>query len=111
MKYYILISKLEKIIENWYEKDILVSLIEEPYDGLCDNIRNQSHKEIPDEVFDSWVYFSGDARYPVGGEEEYGDDQKEPYSLFKNPKRLHLAVHMLQWLRYHSVKGDLKCGT
>ena len=108
MKYYILISKLEKIIENWYDKDILVSLIEEPYDGLCDNIRNQSHKEIPDEVFDSWVYFSGDTWYPVGVKKNMVTIKKEPYSLFKNPKRLHLAVHMLQWLRYNSVQGVIK---
>lgn len=33
---------------------------------------------------------------------EYGADEKEPYSLFNNPLRLHLAVHMLQWFLFHN---------
>lgn len=103
MKYHILISNPEKIIENWYEKDTLESLIGSPLDGLCDNIKYHSTKEIPNELFECWKYFSGEHPYPVDGKVEYELGLKEPYFLFKNPKRLHLAVHMLQWLRFNSM--------
>lgn len=101
MKYDSLIKKLENIIEHWYDKETLKTFIEEPHDGLCDNIRFGS-AYIPYEVFESWTYFTGDTRYPVGGENEYKNGTIQEYSLFNNPKRLHIAVHMLQWLRFNN---------
>lgn len=103
MKYDIVILKLEKIIENWYDKDDLHSLIAEPHDGLCDNIKDNFLRCFPNEIFDSWSYFNGDYWYPVDGGDEYAHGEENPYSLFDNPKRLHLAVHMLQWFRFNNV--------
>ena len=101
MKYDSLIKNLENIIEHWYDKEELVTFIKEPCDGLCDNIHNDIHR-IPKEVFESWTYFNGDTLYPVGGVDEYENGVIKAYSLFNNPKRLHLAVHMLQWLRFNN---------
>lgn len=102
MNYTHLISKLEKIIENWYDKERLHAVIAEPHDGLCDNIKSD-HVSVPNKCIEDWMYFNGDTWFPVGGEDEYGGDNKGPYSLFNNPKRLHLAVHMLIWLRQHDI--------
>ena len=103
MKYNILIENLEAIIYNWYEKEELKLVIKHPLEGLCDNIKpNTFGARVPEECITSWKHYSGDTWFPIGGEEEYGDDEKEPYSLFNNPLRLHLAVHMLQWLRFHN---------
>lgn len=106
MKYDTIIENLENIIENWYDKEALKKFIAHPEEGLCDNIRViNSSPYIPDQVFMDWVYDSGSmSLFPVGGLEEYESGCKEPYSLFNNPKRLHLAVHMLQWFRYHNVE-------
>ena len=103
MKYDILISNLENIIENWYDRDVLVTFIKSPHDGLCDNIKFETVYEIPDACFEAWKYFTGDTYYPVDGCDEYDRGLGESYSLFNNPKRLHLAVHMLQWLRFNNV--------
>ncbi len=104
MRYNTLIENLEDIIYNWYEKEDLKIIIKHPFDGLCDNIKPNTYGGgVPKECSTSWKYFNGDSWYPVGGEEEYGEgDDKEPYCLFNNPLRLHLAVHMLQWLRFHN---------
>ncbi len=103
MRYDTLIKNLEAIIYNWYEKEDLKLIIKYPFDGLCDNIKPSTYGGgVPEECITSWKYYSGDTTYPVGGVGEYWDDEKEPYSLFNNPLRLHLAVHMLQWLRFHS---------
>lgn len=103
MRYDDLIENLEDIVENWYDKEALKLVIKHPSDGICDNINHVSFgTHLPQECITSWKYYNGDNWFPVGGEEEYGDDEKEPYSLFNNPLRLHLAVHMLQWLRFHN---------
>ena len=103
MKYDGLIENLENIIDNWCDKYELVNYIHKPYDGLCYNIKSGgSGGGVPEECITSWVYFNGDSLYPVGGEDEYNIDGEECYSLFNNPKRLHLAVHMLQWLRFNN---------
>lgn len=103
MKYDSVILKLEKIIENWSDRDALCGLITEPHDGLCDNIKDFYREGIPNEVFASWSYFNGDYWYPVGGGDEYACGEENPYSLFDNPKRLHLAVHMLIWFRFNNI--------
>lgn len=103
MRYNELIKNLEAIIENWYDEEDLKLVIKYPYDGICDNIKPKSFGGmLPQDCITSWKYYSGDNWFPVGGEEEYRGYDKEPYSLFKNPLRLHLAVHMLQWLRFHN---------
>lgn len=103
MKYDILIENLEAIIENWYDKEDLKLVIKEPSDGLCDNIKSGSHGGgVPKECITSWVYYNGDSWHPVGGEDEYECGDKEPCFLFNNPRRLHLAVHMLIWLRFNN---------
>ena len=104
MKYDVLIEKLENIIDNWYDKYELVNYIHEPYDGLCDNIKSGGFGGgVPKECISSWMYFNGCPIYPVGGVDEYDIVGEERYSLFNNPKRLHLAVHMLQWFRFHNI--------
>lgn len=107
MKYTHLISNLEKLIENWYDKEYLYKVIKEPRDGLCDNIKKISVVEIPCECFESWEYFSGDSSYPVDGKVEYSNGCSAPYTLFNNPKRLHLAVHMLIWLRQNNCSDEI----
>ena len=103
MRYDTLIKNLEAIIYNWYEKEDLKLIIQYPFDGLCDNIKPITYGGgVPEECITSWKYYSGDKDYPVGGGEEYVRGCEEPYSLFNNPLRLHLAVHMLQWLRFHN---------
>lgn len=104
MKYDLLIESLEDIVENWYDREELIKHIKEPCDGLCDNIKSGLLGEgVPKECITSWVYFNGDSWFPVGGGDEYARGEKEPYSLFNNPKRLHLALHMLQWLKFNNV--------
>lgn len=102
MKYNDIIFRLEKIIENWYDKEYLHNHIEYPRDGLCDNITGINTSLIPEEAITSWCYYNGNISFPVGGLEEYERAFIEPYILFTNPKRLHLAVHMLQWFRFHN---------
>lgn len=97
------ISKLEKIVENWYDRDKLIKYIEHPNDGLCDNIKTGSAWLVRESI-QSWAYFDGDWLYPVDGFDEYCKGVEIPYALFDNPKRLHLAVHMLQWFREHNIK-------
>lgn len=102
MKYDEVIVKLENIIENWYDKEELIKYIDCPEDGLCDNIKTCNTRLFLD-VIQCWVYYDDDPFFPVDGEEEYDKGTKTPYSLFNNPKRLHLAVHMLQWFRQHNI--------
>lgn len=103
MKYDILIENLENIINNWYDKGSLKEVIRSPHEGLCDNIKFETIYEIPDACFEAWKYFTGNICYPVDGCDEYDRGLDEAYSLFNNPKRLHLAVHMLQWFRFHNI--------
>lgn len=103
MKYDEVIVKLENIIENWYDREDLIKHIKHPYDGLCDNIKTHDIFSFG-EVIEDWMYCDGwNFFFPVDGDLEYEKGAEIPYSLFNNPKRLHLAVHMLQWFRQHNI--------
>lgn len=103
MKYDEVIVKLEHIIENWYDREELIKYIACSEDGLCDNIKI-SNTWLLQNAIKSWSYYDDEhSFFPVGGWEEYEKGMETPYSLFNNPKRLHLAVHMLQWFRQHNI--------
>lgn len=96
---------LETLIENWYEiktpKDYY-RVFGEAYKkfnrhhlGLCATCKFTFNTV---EMFSSWEYYSGDWEFPVGGYSEY----KCITLITDNPKRLHLAVHCLRYLREHN---------
>lgn len=99
------IKRLELLIENWYD-------IKTPEDfykifgdkgkkhnihsfGLCATCK--LGYEIYD-MFPEWEYFSNVFDFPVGGYWEYENLKL----ITDNPKRLHLAVHCLRYLREHN---------
>lgn len=113
VEYEQVIERLEKIIENWFDKEELLKCLFNPEHGLCENVTY--YLEEGEAIYKrdsilyngirSWIYFSGSfdpeaILLPVDGVEEYCRGFLELYS---NPKRLHLAVHLLQYLKTNGI--------
>ena len=64
--------------------------------GLCTNVfePNYLSDHIKLCMFISWSGFSGDAVYPVGGQDEYD----ESGNLYRNCKRKALALYCVEYL-------------
>lgn len=74
--------------------------------GLCINVLDlHIPSDIRDGMFEDWVGYSGNASYPVGGEEEYEEDSEG--NLYLNPKRRELAEYCLLYLREYLESEDL----
>lgn len=107
-KYKIQIKHLECLIENWYDiktpldfhKIFLKHNINAHKFGLC-NVCFLDCLPIDYlyNMFEDWEYFNGSTTYPVDGRDEFYLMQL----ITENPKRLHLAVHCLRWLREHNI--------
>lgn len=109
----IVLQRLEAIIHNWNDKEELRKVLDEPDQGLCVNIFERSLTDKDEfhnfnyDMMSSWTYFKdfGDDFFPFGPDEYLNADFEEKYS---NPKRLHLSVHMLHYIRFNgSVLNDL----
>lgn len=114
-EYLLAIQRLEPIIENWFNKEELFKVLEYPTEGLCINItyrvgddghnyHNDSllypcireylkSQNLPDDRDNLW--------FPIEGCPHIYMNASEGRSMYNNPKRLHLAVFMLSWLRQH----------
>lgn len=107
------IELLELLIENWHEiKDSLdfYFIFGHLYSGevlhcygLCDvcQLEDLPEKVIRD-MFRSWKYFRGSYTYPVDGGYEFQNMRL----ITENPKRLHLSVHCLNYLKFHNKEFD-----
>ena len=63
--------------------------------GLCPNVLDvHLDGEYKDAMFEAWVGYSGNACYPVGGEEEY----EEIDNLYCSGERRELAEHCLAYM-------------
>jgi hypothetical protein len=109
----IVLKRLEAIIHNWNDKKELRKVLYDPDQGLCVNLFERSLTEKDGfhnfnyDMMSSWTYFyeQGDDYFPLGVAEYENSEFEEKYS---NPKRLHLAVHMLHYIRFHgSALNDL----
>lgn len=67
--------------------------------GLCWNILNEHNIEGDEFLWYGWGMYSGDACYPVGGEEEY----EGASHLYDNLDRLELAKHCIT-----KIKAELR---
>lgn len=111
-KYDTQINLLERLIHNWYDiktKEDFYKVFPEyrnigfashtHKEGLCSVVSIcYLEQEVRWEMFKSWKY-CGYCAYPVDGSDEY-------YSMkliTDNPKRLHLAIWCLQWLRQRNI--------
>lgn len=109
-KYDLQIELLERLIHNWYDiktpsdfynvfpeyRNVYIHR-----DGLCAVCRlgfmNRLDRYY---MFRKWSLYNRDLVYPVGGFNEF-------FGILlttDNPKRLHLAVHCLQWLRQRNIE-------
>lgn len=110
-----IIERLEKIIENWFDKKELAACLFDSEHGLCLNTTYyqkedglySSRESVLYDAIRAWTYFpekdeegTGDIFFPVGGSVEYCRDFEH---LYNNPKRLHLAVHLLQYLKTNGI--------
>lgn len=112
-KYDLQIELLERLIHNWYDiktKEDFYKVFPEykkyrycspkHMDGLCSITEIQwldMHERW--EMFDNWIYCVNTV-YPVGGKDEYNSLNL----ITDNPKRLHLAVWCLRWLRERNIE-------
>lgn len=112
VEYKDVIERLEKIIENWFDKKELAASLLYPDLGLCINL---TYYEEDGQFYQkesllyngirAWAYYPNTEDeesifFPVGGMKEYWKDFE---GLYNNPKRLHLAVHLLQYLRTNGI--------
>lgn len=106
--YDIPIQCLEPIIEHWFDKKELKKHLLDPCSGLCHNItyvygHNDSllypcireYLKYTNSNFHVW--------FPIEGDGTEYLESSDNGTLYDNPKRLHLAVYMLAWLRQHNV--------
>lgn len=112
VKYEEVIERLEKIIENWFDKKELAAVLFDCNHGLCMNLTHYEVNEVAHTkeavlfpAIRAWAYYPeiDDAEsifFPVDGPDEYVKDFEHLYS---NPKRLHLAVHLLQYLKTNGI--------
>lgn len=112
VEYKDVIERLEKIIENWFDKKELAACLFDSDHGLCMNItyykegdQFYTKESILYDGIRAWAYYPSSEYeesifFPVGGMQEY---RKDFESLYSNPKRLHLAVHLLQYLRTNGI--------
>ena len=112
VEYEQVIERLEKIIENWFDKKELATVLFDCNHGLCKNLTHyevdgtvDTKEEILFPAIRAWTYYPeiDDAEsifFPVDGPDEYVKDFEHLYS---NAKRLHLAVHMLQYLKTNGI--------
>ena len=50
-----------------------------------------------------WSEFKHELAFPIGGKNEYLDGCATDLKLMSNPLRLHLAVHLLQYLKTNGI--------
>lgn len=112
------IELLELLIDRWYDikdKDDFYEVfgtsgrgISEHAYGLCyvcclEDLRCKYYEKMLEE----WMYFNGDYDYPV----DHRDEFVKMALITENPKRLHLAVYCLQWLRQrNTISEESKVG-
>lgn len=107
------IELLQLLIENWYDiktrEDFYKVFGEnadgfpEHYYGLCAVCHLESLPwNAQDQMFQDWMYFNDDYDYPVDHRYEF----VTMMLITDNPKRLHLAVHCLQWLRQRNTINE-----
>lgn len=106
--YDIPIQRLEPIIEYWFDKEELFKHLETPSLGLCYNLFHglslSSYKCIEDYLEFCKVSLNEcNIYYPIEGSKYLYNQASKRKLLYNNPKRLHLAVYMLSWLRQHNV--------
>ncbi len=63
--------------------------------GICDNHRFLYSCQLVAACAQSWPYFSGNDRYPVGGFAEF-EEGVEFAKLWENPCRLNLLKHCIE---------------
>lgn len=111
------IAILERIIENWYDKEELATFVDMG-GGLCLQINDpddQYYLDIDSALYDCIRDYNTRHNkientglcplfYPVElSFRKYSDDSLN-LALYNNPKRFHLAVFMLTWFRQHNVE-------
>jgi hypothetical protein len=104
------IELLERLIHNWYDiktPDDFYKVFPEHdrdylhRDGLCSVCRFVFiNKQQRWKMFQEWSLYDYDLLYPVGGVNEFISMKL----ITDNPKRLHLAVWCLQWLRERNIE-------
>lgn len=107
--YDIPIQRLELIIEHWFDKEELYKHLKDPTCGLCFNLFYALPSHTPDACIIDYLdnckedVNEDNIHYPVEGSKAlyfYSSLNKMNYL---DPRRLHLAVYMLSWLRQHNI--------
>jgi hypothetical protein len=111
------IEILEQIIEHWFDKEKLFSILRYK-GGLCLNLAHPedddyllTHGALFDCIRDyntkhNKIEYTGIVSifYPVELSHTAYYSGATQGTLFHNPKRFHLAVFMLAWFRQHNVE-------
>lgn len=113
------IETLEQIIEHWFDKEKLDTIINLK-SGLCGNLSYPEKDEhmftdVNDSLFDcireynikhNKIEYTGivSVFYPVELSHSIYDRSATKGTLYNNPKRFHLAVFMLAWFRQYNVE-------
>ena len=111
------IEILEQIIEHWFDKEKLFSILR-CTGGLCLNLSQPEDNDylfVHDALFDCIRDYNIKHNkiehtaivsifYPVELSHSAYYSSATQGTLFDNPKRFHLAVFMLAWFRQHNVE-------
>lgn len=114
-KYSLAIQRLEPIIEHWFDKEELKKHLKDESDGLCFNLCWHYVAAYSDSIlFDCIIDYAKHNKldvdenrdllwFPVEGNDVDYRAGSDNLTLYNNPKRLHFAVFMLQWLKSNNV--------